>query len=375
MGHAGHIRHIGLACAVVLTLVLPATAASAAVPRPVRAWAVGELQAQVGAAESASATASVRALAAAEAAARARAEADAASARASALAEQSAAAELEATVRRARLGAVASGLYRSAGDGPILAQLLTMSDPEALLGRLAVLERVGEASARSAHAARSAAEMAASLHDQAGTAAEERERLAVAAEAAAAAASAEAEAEAVAVAAASALDTAYSRLAAVRGTTPAREKQARLDERAEADATAPAGAGAGGGGREDAVTPAPTPPPAPAPLPPAAGPVMSPAEAQAHARTAISRYGWGEEQFSCLVRLWNRESGWRAEALNRSSGAYGIPQALPAEKMASAGPDWRTNAATQISWGLAYIKARHASPCGAWDHSQRTGWY
>jgi hypothetical protein len=102
---------------------------------------------------------------------------------------------------------------------------------------------------------------------------------------------------------------------------------------------------------------------------------MSPGEAQSHARGAVARYGWGDDQFPCLVALWNRESGWRVQALNRSSGAYGIPQALPGEKMASAGPDWRTSAATQISWGLAYIKARYASPCGAWDHSQRTGWY
>ncbi|MFD1491993.1 transglycosylase, partial [Microbacterium wangchenii] len=208
--------------------------------------------------------------------------------------------------------------------------------------------------------------------------AEARGRLAAAAEAAAATARSEADAEAAAVAsAASALDRAYARLATARGTTPAREKQAHLTERAEADAAAPGGAGAGGGGRGDAAPPppAPGPPPAPVPPPPGAGPVMSPAQAQAHARTAISRYGWGEDQFSCLVRLWNRESGWRAEALNRSSGAYGIPQALPAEKMASAGPDWRTNATTQIAWGLAYIKARYASPCGAWDHSERTGWY
>ncbi|KEP74090.1 16S rRNA pseudouridylate synthase, partial [Microbacterium sp. SUBG005] len=106
-----------------------------------------------------------------------------------------------------------------------------------------------------------------------------------------------------------------------------------------------------------------------------AGPIMSPSAARDHARGAIRSYGWGDDQFSCLVSLWNRESGWRADALNPWSGAYGIPQALPGEKMASAGLDWRTNAATQISWGLSYISARYGSPCGAWSHSEQTGWY
>jgi hypothetical protein len=80
-------------------------------------------------------------------------------------------------------------------------------------------------------------------------------------------------------------------------------------------------------------------------------------------------------QFDCLDRLWTRESEWQVDAENASSGAYGIPQSLPAGKMASAGADWRTNAATQIRWGLDYIDGRHGSPCGAWRHSQANGWY
>lgn len=90
---------------------------------------------------------------------------------------------------------------------------------------------------------------------------------------------------------------------------------------------------------------------------------------------ASSRYGWGSGQFSCLVSLWNRESGWDYRAYNGSSGATGIPQALPGSKMASAGGDWRTNATTQISWGLGYIHGVYGSPCSAWSHSQATGWY
>ena len=89
----------------------------------------------------------------------------------------------------------------------------------------------------------------------------------------------------------------------------------------------------------------------------------------------LSSYGWGDEQFSCLVNLWTRESRWNYQAQNSSSGAYGIPQALPGSKMASAGSDWASNPATQITWGLGYISGRYGSPCGAWAHSQSVGWY
>lgn len=90
---------------------------------------------------------------------------------------------------------------------------------------------------------------------------------------------------------------------------------------------------------------------------------------------AASRYGWGSDQFSCLSQLWQKESGWSVTALNASSGATGIPQALPGSKMATAGADWATNAATQISWGLQYINAGYGTPCAAWSHSQSLNWY
>jgi len=93
------------------------------------------------------------------------------------------------------------------------------------------------------------------------------------------------------------------------------------------------------------------------------------------AQQMLSQYGWSQSQFSCLQSLWFRESGWNVNAENPSSGAYGIPQALPGSRMASAGADWRTNAATQIRWGLDYIHSRYGSPCGAWSHSQADGWY
>jgi hypothetical protein len=102
--------------------------------------------------------------------------------------------------------------------------------------------------------------------------------------------------------------------------------------------------------------------------------VPNPGSAQAIAREMLQARGMGDDQFSCLVALWNRESGWRVNAYN-SSGAYGIPQALPGSKMAAYGADWQTNPATQIAWGLGYITGRYGTPCGAWGHSQSTGWY
>jgi resuscitation-promoting factor RpfB len=105
------------------------------------------------------------------------------------------------------------------------------------------------------------------------------------------------------------------------------------------------------------------------------GPAVPSGTAQQIAHDMVLARGWGEDQFSCLVSLWNKESGWNVHASNGSSGAYGIPQALPGSKMASAGPDWQNNAATQISWGLGYISGRYGTPCGAWGHSQSTGWY
>jgi hypothetical protein len=93
------------------------------------------------------------------------------------------------------------------------------------------------------------------------------------------------------------------------------------------------------------------------------------------AEAMLASFHWSSRQFSCLDPLWAHESGWNVTAYNPGSGAYGIPQALPGSRMASAGPNWQTNAATQIRWGLKYIKGIYGSPCGAWGHEQATGWY
>ncbi len=117
---------------------------------------------------------------------------------------------------------------------------------------------------------------------------------------------------------------------------------------------------------------------APRPTPPPAAPVSAPVSsgsAQQIAAGMVAARGWGSDQFSCLVSLWNKESGWNTTASNPSSGAYGIPQSLPGSKMASAGADWRTNASTQITWGLGYIAEVYGTPCSAWAHSQATNWY
>ena len=87
------------------------------------------------------------------------------------------------------------------------------------------------------------------------------------------------------------------------------------------------------------------------------------------------QFGVAADQWQYLDALWQRESGWNHLAENASSGAYGIPQSLPGSKMADVAPDWRTNPETQITWGLAYIAARYRNPQGAWEHSQRVGWY
>ncbi len=102
----------------------------------------------------------------------------------------------------------------------------------------------------------------------------------------------------------------------------------------------------------------------------------TPDGARATARNlAASTYGWGDDQFQCLDKLWQKESGWSYSAYNASSGATGIPQSLPGSKMASAGSDWETNATTQIIWGLGYINGSYGTPCSAWSHSQSMNWY
>lgn len=100
-----------------------------------------------------------------------------------------------------------------------------------------------------------------------------------------------------------------------------------------------------------------------------------PGTAQDIAYRLVAERGLDDTEYRCLHALWMRESNWNHFAQNPSSGAYGIPQALPGTKMASAGADWATNPETQIRWGLGYIDARYGSPCAAWEHSELKNWY
>ena len=93
------------------------------------------------------------------------------------------------------------------------------------------------------------------------------------------------------------------------------------------------------------------------------------------ARAMVAARGWSSGQFDCLNALWTKESNWDPYAQNPSSGAYGIPQALPGSKMGTVAGDWRTNPETQITWGLNYIAGRYGTPCAAWSHSQAVNWY
>jgi hypothetical protein len=119
------------------------------------------------------------------------------------------------------------------------------------------------------------------------------------------------------------------------------------------------GTGTGGGGGVIYVTSSPP----------------NPGTAQSTAYGIMSSFGFDPKTyFGCLLDIWNRESGWRYDAEN-ASGAYGIPQALPGSKMASAGADWQTDPATQIRWGLGYIKNVYGNPCSAWAFEEANGYY
>ena len=98
-------------------------------------------------------------------------------------------------------------------------------------------------------------------------------------------------------------------------------------------------------------------------------------EYERYALSQLANYGWDQSEIIPLIKLWNRESGWNPNSHNGSSGAHGIPQALPASKMASEGADYYTNGNTQIRWGLGYIRSRYGSPSNAWNHFSSSGWY
>ena len=285
--------------------------------------------------------------------------------RATTLASQATAASAEAVASSERLGRVGATLARSGGADVTLRLLFTDDASTDLLQGLSRAAQLTTIYGGIADRAETAKAASASLSAQADVAERERSRLAdIAADAAAEAESAHAAAEAELAEQRAVVDTLYAQLASLRDSTAALERQYQAGEqlRQAEEARLLAAEAASG----DSVNVGSAPPP---------GVVVDTAGAKAYAAGAVARYGWGAGEYQCLVQLWTRESSWRADAYNASSGAYGIPQSLPGSKMASAGADWRTNAATQIEWGLSYIADRYGSPCGAWAHSERFNWY
>ena len=155
------------------------------------------------------------------------------------------------------------------------------------------------------------------------------------------------------------------------GTGEQQDQQAQQAQQEAAQQAQSAGDGQaaqanGGSEGSNSSTPAPA-------ANPGAG--TDPDSAKAIARAMMASHGWGDSEFSCLESLWTRESSWNYQAENASSGAYGIPQALPGTKMSEVADDWATNPTTQITWGLNYISGRYGTPCSAWAHSESVGWY
>lgn len=301
----------------------------------------------------------------------------AATAKATDLATQAETATSAADALRRQSGTLAAQLSR--GGGSDVSVRLFLSDSTAtadsLLYQLGAVSKLAERSNALLQQATSQKNLASSLSAQAAAAQTVRQqRDADARKAYDAAAAAKAAADAALADQQTRADTLYAQLASLKNTQASVERQYAEGEAARKAAEQPAGAGggssggsgSGGGGTPGGGADSSAPPP---------GVVVNPAAAQAYAASRLPAYGWGGEQMSCLIKLWTKESSWRADAYNRSSGAYGIPQALPGSKMASAGGDWMTNANTQINWGLSYISGRYGSPCAAWSFHLGHDWY
>ena len=286
----------------------------------------------------------------------ARIELDRATAEAESLDALADAAATRAARSAARASEVAAALYRSGGSDLTGTLLLTSDqDSSALLYRLGALGRIGGQFGFALDRAQIDANQSLAISDQAEVARAERDRLSDAAQAALQAAQeAQAAADAAVVAQQANLTQLYQQLASLKNTTVQLEQQWRIGQDS-----------GGGGGSGDAGGPFTVP----------GSSVNDPAAAKAFAFAQLASMGFGGDQNNCLLWLWNRESGWRTNAYNASSGAYGIPQSLPGSKMANYAADWRTNYQTQVMWGLIYIQGRYGSPCGAWAHSESYNWY
>ncbi|NQX03780.1 hypothetical protein HQQ82_03090 [Rathayibacter sp. VKM Ac-2856] len=343
---------------------------------------------------------------------------DEATQRVTALEERATAARADADAAKEQAGRLAAQLYRNGGTDATLNLLVGGEQSDQLLYRLGTMSQLTLQTSRLQDDAETTENTAAALAGQAEQARTERLSLVSAAQdALAAAQSAQSEADAKVADQEQYSSQLYEQLASLKNTTAALEEEFATGQEAKAafeEQERQSRLAAEAEARRQQAAKAPSAPSAPAPAAPATGgggggggPVelgnddqsgknstaktiaalstyagrtdgMSPAQAQNYARSVVGSHGWGQDQVdNCLIPLWNGESGWRWNALNRSSGAYGIPQALPASKMASYGADYQTNAATQVDWGLAYIADRYGSPCAAWSswNSRSPHWY
>jgi hypothetical protein len=277
-----------------------------------------------------------------------------------ALEQQTTTAAGKADAARRTAATVATQLVR--GGDPNVTVWLSGRDSGSLLYRLGALSQIGDTSSALLAQAQVDQRQASALGDQAKAQARIRDGLAKEAQAAAnVARSAQQAADRQVAETKSQRATLLAQLATLKAKSSALQDSYAAAQRAKAAAAAN-GASSGGTGLGGI----------------AAGPdSLSPAGAQAYAASRLGAYGWGSGQMSCLISLWNIESGWRWNAYNASSGAYGIPQSLPGSKMATAGGDWTTSSKTQIEWGLGYIQARYSTPCGAYsfETSHVPYWY
>jgi len=409
----------GASLALVVTmLVAPQTASAAGYPT----WAQVEaakgnaaatqaqvdlIDASLDSLEKAAADRSDEAVLADRAEAEAQSSLAAASQRADDLAADADRARATADTAKQEAGQLAGSLFRTGGTQSMGTDLFTSPDPGAALYQLGSLTQLGDRWQTVLADAETASNTVSSLSDQADAAATRRDALARdASEAATSATAAQATADAEVTSATQRSSDLYAQLAALKDSTAELEQQYRSGVAAQAayaaqqaaaqraaaaapaarppsgggsasggsvsgsggsgsggsGVTPPTGGGGSGGGGSNAGGGTPAPP---------AGAVNDPAGAKAYAAT---RVGSGAE-YTCLVQLWNKESGWRTNASNSSSGAYGIPQALPGNKMASSGLDWQTNYRTQVNWGIGYIQGRYGTMCAAWAHSVAKNWY
>ena len=313
-------------------------------------------------------------------AAEAQAELTEATAEQAGLTVQADAASARAEISGERLGLLGAQLYRSGGNSLAVGALFDGGKADELLFQLGAMSRLTEQAGRLTELADTERNAADSLVGQAELKTRERERLRT--EAAAALVTTDTAQQAADTEVAlqrSAGEVLYAQLASLKNSSADVERQYRTGVTAqqnydEQQRQAAANAAAADAPAQPAAPGAPSVPSLPSTVPPSGGTVDR-AGAQRIAADQVAARGWGTDETNCLVARRQRETGWRVTAYNASSGAYGIPQSLPGSKMASAGDDWQTNAATQISWGLGYIAARYGTPCGAWAHSESHNWY